>query len=101
MNIYEKNMSLKSDEELMGIINSDDVTIMQEVLSAAKKEVQKRKLNHSLKIEKELVDGKKQKSIPSNLENDVRKIRQWVTFFGVLAVFSLMLSLFYLLSVVL
>ena len=105
MNVYEKKMALKSDKELMEIINSDDMTIMQEALDAAKKEIECRKLNNiNIEDSDENIDIESQEKMPnsiSSLEKDVKIIRQWVTFFGVLTVFSLMVSLFYVVSIIL
>jgi len=132
MNVYEKKMALKSDKELMEIINSDDMTIMQEALDAAKKEIECRKLNNiNIEDSDENIDIESQEKMPNSIsslvgrlkgilelekpynkkkptwainstaEKDVKIIRQWVTFFGVLTVFSLMVSLFYVVSIIL
>ena len=125
-------MALKSDKELMEIINSDDMTIMQEALDAAKKEIECRKLNNiNIEDSDENIDIESQEKMPNSIsslvgrlkgilelekpynkkkptwainstaEKDVKIIRQWVTFFGVLTVFSLMVSLFYVVSIIL
>jgi hypothetical protein len=96
MNVYEKNMSLKSDEELLEIINSNDNSIMIEVLDAAKKEVEKR--SNIIDIPLENNKDKSNENLTSNVDKNVKIIKQWVSFFGVTYIIGLIISILIILN---
>lgn len=106
MNIYEKNMLTKSNKELMGIINSQDNTVIIEAVETAKKEIEKRKLSGDFNEEENVEDENLENgnsshtsqrkfftSKSSSMKEDIKIIRQWVTFFGVTYVLGLMISI--------